>query len=192
MIYIKDDLDSISMDEYMTWYHQMPDQRKAYTGHFALQKDKLRCVCAYNLLSKALKEEYNIAKPPIFYFGKYGKPYLLDYPSIFFNLSHCDNAVVCAISSYEVGVDVEDVKQVDADIIASCCCESENLRIRYSDNPNLEFVKMWTMKESYLKLNGIGLNDNVKVLFQSGVPSNIHFSLSVNEQKRYVCTCCVY
>jgi len=61
----------------------------------------------------------------------YGKPFIRDVP-LYSNISHAGEWVVCAISDYEVGIDIECIKEIDYD--------------------------MWTLKESYIKWLGTGLS----------------------------------
>lgn len=190
MIYIRDDLNNIVMEEYQTMYSKMSRQRKKYVDRFFRQTDKIRCVCAYDLLMDALIREYGIVNPPEFGFKEYGKPYLREYPYIHFNISHCNNAVACAVSSEEIGIDVEDVNPIDNEVVNNCCSLDEIQQLNSADDPNLIFALIWTKKESFLKMMGTGLNDNVKNLFTSEILESVKFSTRINKQKRYVCTYC--
>ncbi len=114
-------------------------------------------VISYLLLLYALRENYGITNPRIAY-GKYGKPYLADYPDIYFNISHYPKACVCAISDKEIGVDIQDIRPFSWDIARRVCCDNE-LKILESadDKPGL-FTKIWSMKESYVKMTGEGIS----------------------------------
>ncbi len=48
----------------------------------------------------------------------YGKPYLNGYPNYYFNISHSGEFVVCAISNNPVGIDIEQIKQIEYEEIA--------------------------------------------------------------------------
>ena len=39
--------------------------------------------------------------------GEHGKPYFRHFPQIHFNISHSQGIAACAISDYEVGIDVD-------------------------------------------------------------------------------------
>ena len=51
-----------------------------------------------------------------FNYNAYGKPYLINDPHIFFNISHSGDWVVCAINDCEIGIDIEKVDRFDLDI----------------------------------------------------------------------------
>ena len=43
----------------------------------------------------------------------YGKPYLSDVENFYFNLSHSEDWVVCAMDSNHIGIDIEKEKSID-------------------------------------------------------------------------------
>jgi len=92
--------------------------------------------------------------------ARFGKPSLANYPGIHFNISHAGRWVVCAVSSEEVGVDVEQIRSIDLAIARRFFAPSE-----YTTLMSLEagdrldfFFRLWTIKESYLKALGTGLH----------------------------------
>ncbi len=48
--------------------------------------------------------------------NSFGKPYLKDYPSIHYNISHTKGAIVCAIASNPIGIDIEKKKNCNMKI----------------------------------------------------------------------------
>ena len=86
---------------------------------------------------------------------KYGKP-VSDH--VYFNLSHCKGVVVIALAESPVGVDVENVRQVDKELIEYVSSDVEREKI-LSDE---DFFKVWTAKESLVKAQGQGLNKKLK------------------------------
>ena len=91
--------------------------------------------------------------------NEHGKPYLPDYPKIHFSLSHSGDRVMCAVSQTKVGCDVEEAGCTEADIrrigyVARCLTESE--RKQALADPS-SFYRIWTLKESFVKLTGQGL-----------------------------------
>ena len=91
--------------------------------------------------------------------NEHGKPYLPGYPKIHFSLSHSGDRVMCAVSQTKVGCDVEETGDTEADIrrigyIARCLTESER-KLALADPA--DFYRIWTLKESFVKLTGQGL-----------------------------------
>ena len=61
-------------------------------------------------------------------------------------------------------------------------------RIKQAANPELEFVRLWTMKESLLKLTGEGINDYMKNVLKD-IPESC-FTTIENLEKNYIYTIC--
>lgn len=88
--------------------------------------------------------------------GEHGKPYLPDDPQVHFNLSHSGNRVMCAVSAHACGCDVEQIshKKKQIDMVIRCLAESEQ---RLAAVSAVHFYRIWTLKESILKLSGEGI-----------------------------------
>ena len=93
--------------------------------------------------------------------GTYGKPYLPDCPEVHFNLSHSGNHAMCIVSPNPVGCDIEQVdrRQKQIDMVIRCLAESEQ---RLAAVSAVHFYRIWTLKESILKLSGKGLQISLK------------------------------
>lgn len=94
--------------------------------------------------------------------NQYGKPFLKEYDSIHFNVSHCDGFVACALADCSVGLDVEIVQDFPESMIKKVLTEKEKtiLRARGCNEKEYQetFFRFWTMKESYMKWEGKGFN----------------------------------
>lgn len=89
--------------------------------------------------------------------GKNQKPYLLDYPGVFFNISHSGKMVACAVSDKPVGVDIQQITPYKERTAQRVCGETELKKITQSDDKASEFAKIWSKKEAFLKKNGDGI-----------------------------------
>lgn len=150
---------------------------------------KQQSIIGKKLLLKGLEYEYGISLLPRIILGEFGKPFFIDYPKIHFNISHCDKAVACILSSHPVGIDVECIKELDIDLAKYISSEEEFNKIITSLNPALAFTKLWTEKESYCKLTGQGLDsrDVIRDILKNN-PSK--FNTIINETGGYVVTSC--
>lgn len=149
--------------------------------------DRFLCAEAYILLRDGLKELYGIIGDPEFGFTENGKPFLAEHPDIHFNLSHCPRCVCCAISDRPVGIDVEEI-QYDPDLAAAACSAAELAAIARCDRPEVEFTRLWTAKESYLKMTGEGLRDNMKSVLEYA-PGAV-FSTEYQIESGYILNVC--
>lgn len=93
---------------------------------------------------------------------EYGKPYLVDFPDLAFNLSHSGNKLVIAIAkNYALGVDIETYKPRKnlSALVEKCFAETEQ---RYWQQlPDAlkvsSFYQLWTRKEAFVKATGRGI-----------------------------------
>ncbi len=109
-----------------------------------------------------LREEHMIRTPD-------GKPWYNGAPGCFFNISHCTSAVAVAVAKNPVGVDVEGMRRVRRRTVERCCSKKEigyvleeekTGAVRSDELSEAEakrFLKLWTLKESYVKMTGEGL-----------------------------------
>ena len=89
-----------------------------------------------------------------------GKPCLLHHPEIQFNLSHSGSMVMAAFSSCPVGCDVEKKQKARMDVAKRFFAPAEQrtlLAARTEEERDILFSRLWTLKESYLKVGGQGM-----------------------------------
>ncbi len=94
-----------------------------------------------------------------FYRTVYGKP-MVTNPELNISISHCEKIWVCAVGLCPVGIDIEKIRPIDIEKIASHFFsenEQENLQKLASDGREKLFYKTWTLKECYSKLKGLGM-----------------------------------
>ena len=152
MIYLFDDMENISDDIIRQTFPLMPPERQERALRYRHSVDRNLCIMAYWLLMYGLKREYGIETPPTFTYSESGKPSLAEHPDIAFNISHCRLGVVCAISKYEVGIDIQDVRPFDMDVAERVCTDDELRELAHCKAPEGLFCKLWTIKESFVKL----------------------------------------
>jgi len=90
-------------------------------------------------------------------YNDYGKPFF-QKSQFHFNISHSGNVVVCAFSDEEIGVDIEEIREIDFDLFESCFTLQEWHNIQSSRDKYLNFYDLWTKKEAAIKLVGKGLS----------------------------------
>lgn len=123
-----------------------------------------RCLAAGTLLHHALCEtlrfSYEDTAPFSVNYGEKGKPYLTEYTGIHFNLSHSGDYVCCAISDGPVGVDIQEKGKVRMALAERFFTPVERQMLSECGEEQRQdlFFRMWSIKESYLKLTGEGLS----------------------------------
>lgn len=113
------------------------------------------------LLRKAFIEFGHPEYENLIYEDRYGKPKLPKEIPWFFSISHSKEMVVVVISDKQIGVDIEHISNAKLDVANRFFTLSEIEKINNAKDANLEFLKYWTAKESYLKLIGKGLLDSL-------------------------------
>lgn len=160
MLLYCDEVSSMTDEQFKLFFSLMPNERQKKAMRYVKTEDRYLSVAAFALLSYALNlcgykiEDYELLTT------ENGKPYFKNLP-LNFNLSHTSNAVACAVSQTEIGVDIQK-KNVDySRLMHRVCCENEMKLISTSKNPTDDFTKLWTLKESYIKCIGAGISNNI-------------------------------
>lgn len=140
---------------------QLPQWRREAVQRYRHHAGQREGAAAFLLLQQALRQEYGIQDVPPFSYHANGKPYLAEFPHLHFNLSHCRTAVLCALSSRPVGVDVERIRTARPDLLRYTMNLDEQQQILSSSHPDLTFTRLWTRKEALLKLTGDGVGSHM-------------------------------
>lgn len=98
-----------------------------------------------------------IPDPPTWAVAEHGKPYLTNRSGIFFNISHCRESIVTAVSSHEVGIDVEGRRRFSDTLLQRSFNDEEQAIMRNAEDQELEFARIWTRKEAWFKYTGTGI-----------------------------------
>ena len=159
------------------------EQRREKLARLRAQAPRLLSLGAALLLDRMLLDA---GLPPAgaFAFGEQGKPYLPGLPDVHFSLSHSGTRVLCALSDAELGCDVEGTRRCDPALARRFFHPDEtawllSLPPREQD---AAFLRLWTLKESYLKAVGLGLSlplDAFRIL-----PEGDGFALTRQEDAR--------
>jgi len=94
-----------------------------------------------------------------FEYRKNGKPYLTEPEDVYFNISHSGDMVICAIAPFEVGCDIEQIVSGSrtSKIAKRYFTGEEQEFVDSSPDRTAAFYRMWTLKESFMKVTGLGL-----------------------------------
>lgn len=183
MLYIDDHIWDFDLEAALL---ELSPERREQALRYRHELGRRQCALAYLLLKRALHEGYGITGNPRFNYGEHGKPLLADYPDIHFSLSHCREAVACAVSDRPVGIDVESIGRYRELLAAYTMSEDERAAIAAAASPEVAFTRLWTMKEALLKCSGQGIVDGLKTVLE-GVDENL-FTTVVDPSERYVYT----
>ena len=162
---------------------RLPQWRLLKVMSYRQDIDRFLCAKSFLMLEAMLRKNFALNKCPEFSYESNGKPFFRKYPRIFFNISHCHRGIACAIMDKPVGIDIEEI-QFDEDLAKVILDKDELVSVRNAEEPDVEFTKLWTRKESFLKLTGEGLRDNMMdVLFCA---DEVTFTTEINRSAGYV------
>lgn len=122
---------------------------------------------AHSLLEWAYRSLWGQTMPPLFY-TKAGKPYWEN--GRFCSISHSKTLAVCALSDRPVGVDCETIRPLPSGFAERVYHPEEQTWIGWQPDPNLAALTLWTWKESYGKLTGVGIHGRGKEYMFSFCP----------------------
>lgn len=156
------DLNESTFLKFSGYCQVLSKDEKQNTNSFKMDYHRKHYMLSHVIL-RLLLSQYTGINPELIRIlkNKHGKPYIKFY-KLKFNISHSKNKLAIAISSSEVGIDIEYVNpNFDIyEIIDITLSEAEKLNIK-----NLafklqkkQFYKYWTKKEALLKAVGTGVN----------------------------------
>ena len=111
-----------------------------------------------------------------YYLNEYGKPLS---NNTYFNISHSKGMIVCLISDYEVGIDIEKIRPYKKELKSYISNEDEEKYIKTDAN----FYEIWTSKESLVKANGKGLRTNIKSIPALPINGRVSYEEKVYNRK---------
>lgn len=140
--------------EQSDFLNRIPQIRREKTMRYKFAEARKQSLGAGILLQKVM-ELHNIKEEDI-YIDKNGKP---EAKGICFNLSHSKEMAICVVSEQAVGCDIEKIKKEPKNVAKKCFCTSELQYLESLPKEKREevFFRIWTMKESYIKMTGEGM-----------------------------------
>ena len=124
------------------------------------EADRIRSAAGAFLMHSVAQKALRSAgqnEPVRFVRTEYGKPVVENHPELHLSLSHSGSLIVCACSSDPVGVDVEEIRPVQLTDFDAWLTPEETQAIRSAKDPQTEFYRVWTRRESFCKLDGRGI-----------------------------------
>lgn len=175
---------SPNLTDYDFLYELVSQERREKALRFKNKKDQIRSLIAGYLVEKSFKTQE-------FLKNEHSKPYLKDGP--FFNLSHSGDYVCLGISPFDIGVDVEEIKNKDYSFIQKFF----NTQVL----TETEAYTLWTNSESFAKCLGTGIKDlkSIPLLLKDGkhvyknknyytknfIYNNHSFSITIDNDKDF-------
>ena len=185
--------------DFQKLYDILPDYRKKKIDKMKFENDKILSLGA-GLLTKHVLNINSLNDKDIKFINN-GKPVI---DNLFFNISHSKKYVICTTADKAVGADIEEISEYNENIPKRFFSknECEYLSKQPEANKSKEFFRIWTIKESYIKMTGEGISCGLDS-FWVDFAKNIKIYRSINnipiEQecniyefpfKEYCCSIC--
>lgn len=146
-------------------------------SRFRFGRDRDRFVAARGLLRQVLAVYLNVTPASVqFGYSSRGKPFLLPYCDLEFNLSHAGSVLVIAVArGRRVGIDVEAMatEEVVSQVAGTVLSPPERAKLDQVATAERRpwFARMWTHKEAYIKADGRGMSlplEHIDVMTEPG------------------------
>ena len=135
---------------------------------------------------RPIASERRPLKTPSFLYNEHGAPYLQDGPC--FSISHCKQGIAVAVSDLPIGIDIEGLRRVDEALVRKTMNMEEQAQIAMSQNPEVEFIRLWTRKEAYVKMLGTGIISDMHGILSD--VSSVQWHEIADLDRGYICTIC--
>ena len=143
--------DPLSVPEIL---QRLPLGRQQRIHSMKQEKSRKQSMGVGLLLQKVLAL-YHMQDSKVF-IGEHGKP-MVD--GLEFSLSHSGDLVICAVSDKPVGCDVEEIRKAPKGVAERYFSDSEQEYLDQFSGEEYDkaFFRIWTLKESYVKMTGEGM-----------------------------------
>lgn len=184
-------------EDHASWAVLGDDERARAAGYL-LERDRRLYVFAHGFLRRTLARylDHVTAEEVRFIVGAHGRPELASEPanghvrSLRFSLTHCAGLAACVVTEHDDcgvdaepadrAIDTEDLPRVvlaDDELMAFKAAGSEQGRRRC-------LLRLWTLKEAYVKARGVGLSLPLKDIRFSDVDERVRCTFGKRLQDR--------
>ncbi len=137
-------------------YSLVTPERREKSKRFVKEVDQYRSLLGEAMLRNVLKSQFDISNVEIGY-GSCGKPYLQHVENLHFNISHAGEYVAVAVHDKALGIDIEKPRELSEGLLEMVFTEVERRQLQVDDATEQCAIQLWTLKESYIKAIGLGL-----------------------------------
>lgn len=144
------------------------------------RKKNMEHMMGEKLLEKGLMMEYGkklVFEPRAL--GEHGKPFFTLQPGIHYNITHSGQYVACIFAGQEVGIDIQEHKEVKFEKMLQRMVPAEMVsEILQRDDMVKAFFDQWVLREAYIKWTGEGFSRDLRSI---PMESGWHQLLDVEE-----------
>jgi 4'-phosphopantetheinyl transferase len=174
------------------WAVVLDETERDKASRFVFPRNRVEYAAAHVLVRRALAVA--TGHPPAafrFEAGAHGKPTAYvggASAGVHFNLSHTKGLVAVAAAPFEHGLDVEPISRVvRSDIAEHYFCPREIAWLNSLPYPRQGegFLRLWTLKEAFIKATGLGLSQGLDTFSFDVFPPAIRFEADIADDPAY-------
>ncbi|MFP7486339.1 4'-phosphopantetheinyl transferase superfamily protein [Priestia filamentosa] len=153
-------IDEISANEFKKMQDSIEETILKEISAIKVKQERNRRIASSYFLKVLLRDKLNIPFERIeIAENQYGKKKCLNDVNLHFNISHSGKWVAIAFSNYPVGIDIEEMLEIEfKEVIPFFTYEEQAYLNSLKEDKKFSFYRMWTAKESYMKYTGLGFN----------------------------------
>lgn len=143
----------------------LPEVLVAGIARYKFFRDrKVRAIARLLLLECILETGHNPSLLHEYRLDKNNKPFIKDWR--YFNISHSGQLVALAYGDQVIGIDIEEIKPIEAGLFQQYMHAAERAWIDDALPPDAlsRFYSVWSKKEAVLKADGIGILHDLQAL----------------------------
>ena len=188
MLYqVFDDMTQCSEQEVARLLPLVSPQRREQALRYTHTFGQFCCLKSYEMLTELLASTpYTLHPTPSFLYNEHGAPYLAVGP--YFSISHCKQGIAVAVSETPIGIDIETIRPLNEGLVRKTMNDVEQTHIFSSSHPETEFIRLWTQKEAYVKMQGTGIISELHDILCDVL--DVGWEEIVEFEKRFICTIC--
>lgn len=158
------DINLLKEEHFKLFKAVVSKERKEQSERFVFEKDAKRCICAGVLLQYSFFKYTGRISMPTIKFNQFQKPIVDEEFKFCFNLTHSGNWLGIAWGEKNVGLDIEIVDEKNDCPINYflTIAEQKYLDGISDDEKKKRIIRLWTIKEAYLKWLGTGMSTDMK------------------------------
>lgn len=152
--------DKATEEEYENMLTLVDNEKRERIKKFKFENDRLRSLYGEIMARSLAVQELHIANDKLVKkINEHGRPYFDNVENWHYSISHSGKYVACAVSNFNLGVDIEHKNGYKEKISKRFFAKDEIESLSLCDESNREklFYTFWTIKESYVKYLGVGL-----------------------------------
>ena len=188
MLYrIFDDMTQCSEQEVTRLLSIVSPQRREQALRYTHTFGQFCCLKSYEMLTALLASTpYTLHPTPSFLYNEHGAPYLENGP--YFSISHCKQGIAVAVGEVPIGIDIEAIRPLNESLVRKTMNSKEQAEILSSSSPEIAFIRLWTQKEAYVKMQGTGIIADMHDILCDA--RDVHWEEMLDVGKKYICTLC--